>query len=242
MKRYPIYTVRDVINPSAPNTTGLTDSFNIGIKANDSNIVPGDNVTFALSLTQSDTNAGQTETVQLAFPSPDFQDSNISPTETRLFVVRSWASGCVANTTNLTTASNANNSNDGITCNVKTNNAIGDLSNPVTLTTGSMNFPGGNVTSSLIRIWFQIPADLVGDTVTITATSSGAYSATLFTATGVGSAVNNLNGNFTFNTSALTNLQLTNLVLTVSYTALVVAVPVTSVNIDAWAIDATIKL
>jgi hypothetical protein len=221
---------------SGPNPS---DAFTIAITANDTNATPTETTAFALTLLQNDTNNTPTETAKLNISGTGVSDTNAGQTEGRTIVVRSWATGCSSNDANQAGTANANGSNDGVFCVVKTNNALGDLTNPVILNTGSMNFPGGTVTSALIRIWFKVPARTTAlDTITITATSSGGYSSTPYTHSGT-ALVDHSSGDFTFDISALTNTQLTNLALHANYTALVVATPETSIQIDAWSIDAT---
>lgn len=194
-------------------------------------------ISFVLIAPPADNPIG--ETALLSISGSDMADTNDVQTEARTIVIRSWATGCSSNTANLANPGNANGANDGATCNVKTNNALGDLTNPVTLSTGSMNFPGGTVTFALIRVWFRVPARATSlDTITISYNTSGVPSGTLYTHSGT-AEVNHLSGDFTFDISGLSNAELAALQLVVSYTAAVVAVPETSLNIDSWSIDAT---
>lgn len=221
---------------SGPNPT---DSFKIAITAPDTNALPTDSATLALAVTEPDTNNLPSETAKLSISGSGLADTNALPTEVRTVVVRSWCTGASSNDANQAGVANVNGPNDGVFCTIKTNNALGDLTDPVFVTSGNMNFPGGTVTSAVLRVWFKIPAGTVGtDTQSILLTSSGGYSATAFTHTAAG-AVDHSSGDFTFDISSLTNLQLTNLVVKFNYLATVVAVPDQSLQVDAVSIDAT---
>lgn len=220
-------------------TPNPTDAFKIAITAADTNALPTDTATLAIADTEVDTNALPSETAKFAISGSALAETNNTPTEVRAVVVRSWATGCSSNDANQAGTANANGANDGVFCVVKTNNALGDLTNPVLLNTGNMNFPGGVVTSALIRVWFKVPARTTAlDTILIKATSSGGFSQTIYTHSGT-ALVDHSSGDFTFDISTLTNTQLTNLALQGSYMAQVVAVPETSLQIDSWSIDAT---
>jgi hypothetical protein len=244
LKLFPSQTV--IIKSGA----GLTDSFTLNIQANDSNNTPTDASTFAIALSQAETNPTPSETATLTFPSGDFGDSNAAPSESRLFHIRSWATGCASNDANLANPGNANGQNDGAFCNVKTNNALGDLTNPVTLTTGSMNWPGSTVISALIRVFFKVPGVTLAlaDTLFISANSTGGFNQHIWdsppttTIGWPGVDFSSEATSFTFNISSLTVTQLNNLQLVGSYSAAVVATPTTMLQIDAWAIDAVVAI
>ena len=64
----------------------------------------------------------------------------------------------------------------------------------------------------------------------------GAGDVVFYTATGTNAAAHNT-GDFTFDMSAFTLAQLQGIILKASYTAAVVAVPVTVLNLDSWCIE-----
>lgn len=175
-------------------------------------------------------------------------DSNTTPTEVRTMTLRSWASGCVTNagTGNTVNPANANGQNNGVFANCAPG-ATGDLTNPVTVTTGSMNFPGGlTVISAQLRIFFKVGSILaaVADNLNITATSTSGYSSTPWQGPALATLLyggeDYSAAGLTFSLAGLTVTQLQNLQLKASYNAGIVALPQTSIQIDAWCIEAVV--
>lgn len=240
--------------PASAGSSGMTDAFTLGIKAADSNVVPTDAGTFLLRLAQGETNAAQSETVQLAFPSPDFGDTSPVPTEARTITLRSWATGCTSNDTttgNTIAPGNANGQNDGTFAHLKTGTGTADTVNPATVVTGSMNVPGGiTVVSAVVRVWFKVGAILlaVADSLFINMTASGGINRrvwtgpTLATALYAGEDYSTSALSLTHNVTDLTLAQLQSIQLTASYNSGVILAPQSSIEIDAWAVDITASL
>lgn len=194
--------------------------------------------------------AGMTETAQLNFPAGDFDDSNATPTEGRTVTLRCWASGCTSNDTatgNTVAPSNANGQNNGTFANVTTGTGAPDTTNPVTVTTGSMNVPSGiTVVSAQLRIFFHATATLAAvldsPGVDIRITAPAALVATVWN--GPALAVlypgeNYDSGNYTYSLAGASLADLQALVLVARYSASVVALPQFAVLVDAWCVEIT---
>lgn len=191
---------------------------------------------FEIDITQTESNAAQTEAVILEVILPE--ETNAVQTETTVAAIRAWGSGSTDNDSSRTTPANANGQNDGVFSIISTNLALGDLTNPVELTTPT--FTGapvsGTFSAKRIRVWFNIGANLAtADTIQLFY-KIGAGARVAFYTHGTG-AVNYNDGSFTFDVSALSLADLANLDLIASYTALVVAVPLTEIQLDAWCIE-----
>lgn len=221
-----------------PCPLGFTDDFHINIVAADSNLTVNDAATFALTLLETDTIAGMTETVKFGFSGTEFADTVATPSEGRSFAIRVWASGCTDNDASKTTPANANGQNDTVHAVVKTNNSLGDLTNPVVLSSAAFAAvpSSGTWTTKFIRLYFNIPSRTTAlDTIQFVY-NIGAGDVAVYTHSGT-AAVNHGSGDFTFDVSALTLAQLQNMVIKASYTAVIVAAPETQINLDAMAIE-----
>jgi hypothetical protein len=250
----PVRTITKAGGGGSTNS-GLTDAFSLNIKvAETANPVPTDLATFLIKLLQAETNATQTELVQLKFPSGDFGDSNSIPTETRTTTLRCWATGCTSNDTttgNTIAPANANGQNDGTFAHLKTGTGTPDTINPATITTGSMNVPGGiTVVSALIRVWFKVGAITlaVADNLNITYNTGGGPSGTVWQGPALatllypGEDYSTTALSWTKDVSSLTLAQLQALQLVASYNAGVLLAPQTSIEIDSWSVDVTINI
>lgn len=232
---------------------GISDAIAIAIIAPEiANAIPTDLAAFAVAFLAGDTNAAQTEAAKLSFPSPDFGDASAVPTDARVIVIRTWATGCTTNDAssgNTITPANANGQNDGVFAALKTGTGAADTTNPVTLTTGFLNVPSGlTITHASVVVFFKIASIGVAllDSFSITATASSGYSATVWQGPALATVgypgVDNSVVPLVFNVSALTLAQLQSLVLVASYNSGVVLTPQTTLNIDAWAVDLTVTL
>lgn len=152
-------------------------------------------------------------------------------------VIRVWGSGATDNDAGKTTPGNANGEADFVRSTVRTALSLGDLTNPVTLTSAAFAAcPAGTYTSKLLRVWFNIP-NRIGTLDTMTLRYNiGAGEVVIYTHPGA-TFVNHNDGTFTFDISALTVAQCQALVLSANYLAAVVAAPEAVINLDAWAID-----
>jgi hypothetical protein len=185
-----------IVGSSSSGPAGFSDTFNIGIKLNDSNVVPSDSGTFTINLAQSDTNSTQSETVKLEFPAPDFGDTSTAPTESRNFKVIVWMSA--SSGTGTTNPTNADGSNNGTIATLQTA-ALG--TNPITLTSSlGSNVPTVLVTAILYRGWFKSVNTLVTSTGTLImhSTTAAFSDIVMFTNSGLGATVDHLTGTFTF--------------------------------------------
>jgi hypothetical protein len=247
MRIYPV--VKKVIQGGGG---GISDAFGLGINIGDSNVAPTDAATYAMALAQAETNATPTETTNLSLPAPDFADLNPAPTEARTLVLRYWATGCTTNDVasgNTVTPANANGQNDGVFAHCKTGTGTGDTTNPVTVTTGSLNVPGGlTILSASVMVWFKAPA-ITGastDTLFLRITASGGVNQHVWD----GPASSTLNwpgvdhsaSPLVFDVSTYTLAQMQSIALNGSYNATVVLAPQTSLEIDAWAVAVTASL
>jgi len=226
-----------------PAVPAFTDSFSLGIKVVDSNATPTDAASFAMALSLADSNATPTEAVILKFPAGSFSDTNAAPTDSRSISIRSWATGCTDNDASKTNPANANGQPGGAPyTKVSTNLSLGDITNPVELTTGSMNYTyGGTGTAKNLYLYFKIADARVSalDTVVIT-WSDGTNSGTAWT---WGLVAEDRTG--TPLIVALADaVALATMVVKVTYTASVVAAPqsVLGIQIDAIGLQATTTL
>lgn len=173
-----------------------TDTYVINLLQDDPNAIPTDVDSYVINLTQDETNDAQSETVELAFPSPDFGDSSDVPTDVNVITMRVWLSG--SSGTGSTNPANANSSNDAA---VATLTTVVLGTNPITLTSAlGANVPNVNVTSAVYRGWFK--------SVNVVVTSSGVLKMhsttaafadiTMFTNAALATTVDHLSGDFTF--------------------------------------------
>lgn len=228
----------------------LSDGFKLSILASDSNSLQSDVAAYSLTLLQAESVPVQTESVTLT--ERGLGDVSPAPIDARLIVLRSWCTGATSNDAvsgNTVAPASTNGPNDGVFCNCTTGTGTADTTNPVTVTSGSMNVPAGvTVASSRLRLWFKVAAIAAAstDTFSISMTATGLASQVIWAGPVAGTVaypgVDYSAGTFTFDTSALTLAQLQSIVLTASYTATVVLVPQTSIKIDAWAVDITSNL
>ena len=232
---------------------GISDAIAIAIIAPEiPNALPTDLAAFALAVLSSDTNLAQTEATKLSFPAPDFGDASPVPTESRLIVVRYWATGCTTNdaSTGQTIApANANGQNDGVFAALKTGTGTPDTTNPATVVTGSFNVASGlTITHASVLVWFKMASIGVAllDSFSIVATASSGFNATVWQGPALATVgwpgVDYSTVPLVFNVSSLTLAQLQSLVLTASYNSGVVLTPQTTLNIDAWSVDLTATL
>lgn len=185
----------------------------------------------------SETNAAILEANKLTLSG--FSDVNGSLSESTTFKQRYWASASSDNDASRTTPTNANGQNDSTFAIVKTNNALGDLTNPVILTSTTFGTPAsGSFAAKRIRAFFNIPARATtADTPLIIQYKLGAAApVTIFTHSGT-TALDHLAGTFTSDISGLTLAQVQTISLLASYTSAVVAVPETSIRVDAWCVE-----
>ena len=232
---------------------GISDGFTLKITAAEAaSPAPTEATAFALAVATGETNVTPTEAAQLKFPPPDFGDTALVPTDARVILLRYWATGCTTNdtTTGATiTPANANGQNDGVFAALKTGTGTADTTNPVTLTTGSLNVPSGlTITHASIIVYFKLASIGIAllDSFSITATASSGYSATVWQGPALATigypGVDFSAVPMKFDISALTLAQLQSLVLTASYNSGVVLTPQTTLNIDAWAVELTVTL
>lgn len=212
-------------------TQDVVDSFNF--QQPESNAVFTE--TIKSTITQQEPNAALTETNNANITQ---FESNAIQTEARATQIRCWASTSSDNDASRTTPTNANGQNNGTNALVKTNNSLGNLTNPVILSSTTFNNPTtGTFASKLIRVWFSIGANaLSADTIKLFY-NIGAGDITIYTHADI--AVNHSTGTFTFDISGLTLANITAMTLKASYTSAVVASPNTAISLDAWAIELT---
>jgi hypothetical protein len=219
---------------------GFSDSFSLQINASDISSVPTDDSTFVINLSLSDDVAEQSETVTLAFPSPDFADTSDLPTDGNVFTVRVWlASSSGTGTTNPT---NADGMNDAAVATLQTV-ALG--TNPITLTsTIGANVPAVTVTAVTYRGWFKSVNTLATSTGTlIMHSTTGLFTdITMFTNSATNTTINHLGGTFSFDLFAagvntLAKLQSCQMLHRVSDTVAGISPHV--LTVDAGAIDIT---
>lgn len=193
--------------------------------------------TFALTVTTQESNASKTVTDQLTIQKTGSQnqESNAIPSEARAAYIRYWAGASTDNDSSKTTPTNANGQNDGTNATIKTALSVGDLTNPVALTSTTFGVASsGTFTSKLIRVWATIAAP-VADTCTLSY-NIGSGDVAFLTVTSTNTLASST-GTFTFDISSLTLSQLASITLKANYLAAVVAVPVSVINLDAWCIE-----
>ena len=231
-----------VINQSGGGSGGGSDSllikdtgFNFTIGATETKAALSHAESFNINLTQAETNAALTEANKLTISG--FSDTNAALTETKNTFLRAWAASSTDNDSSRTTPTNADGQNNGTTATIKTNLQVGDLTNPVILTSTFSGIPTtGTFSSKTIRVFYSIPTrTLTADTLTFKY-NVGSGDVTFFTHSGT-ALVNNLTSGQTFDVSSLTLTQLQSIQLKATYLASVVAVPETQINLDSWAIE-----
>lgn len=182
---------------SAPSgEAGFTDAFNIQLKVTDTNALPTDAGTFAIAYSETDTNAGQTEAVQLGFPQGVFGDSSTTPTDGSNFGLKVWLSGSAG--ANVTSPSNADGQNDGA---VATLRSSVPNNNPIVMTSQlGTNVPNVTLTNATYRGWFRSVSPLTTGSTKITLKSTGGLFSdiVMFENSGLGVTVDHLSGTFTF--------------------------------------------
>lgn len=165
-----------------------------------------------------------------------FSESNNVFTETRDSFLRSWALTSSDNDSSRTTPTNANGQNNGTLATISTNLNLGDLTNPVFLSS-TFNLPSGTFTSQKIRVFFSVPARTTAlDTIKLSYKMPGSSSVAFYTHTGT-VLVDYSGSGYLFDVSTLNSATLGNIVLSASYTATVVATPETSIKLDAWCLE-----
>lgn len=191
-------SVPSSVTAGGPTTTvdPFTDSYSIGIKAADSSATPTDSDTYAISLAQSDTNAGQAEAVELKFPTGVWGETSATPSEGQSFTVVVWLANSAGS--GVTNPSNADGENDGATAQVQTaplGSNTETLLSDIGTNVGSWTF-----TSCTYRGWFRLQTQLVTSTARVIARSSTAAFSdiTMATLSAVGGDTNHLSGSFTY--------------------------------------------
>lgn len=231
-----------VINPSggAGGIEGLLikeSGFKINIGLPESSAALSHSELYNINIAQPENNAALQEAVILRFTGAQFNEVNASLTETRNSFLRAWASTSIDNDSSRTTPTNANGQNNATTATIRTSLVLGDLTNPVILTSTMSGIPTtGTFTSKTIRVFYSIPARIsTSDTLTFKY-NVGAGDVTFFTHSGT-TAVNNLTSGQTFDISGLTLTQLQTIQLKATYQASIVATPETQINLDSWNIE-----
>lgn len=175
---------------------GFTDDFAIKIQADDTNATPAEDYALAMEFAASDTNAGQTEAVELKFPAGVWAENTPAPSETSSFAVQVW----LANSTGsgVSNPSNADGSNDGANAVIQTaplGSATETLTSDIGASVGTWTF-----TSCTYRGWFRLQTQLVTSTARVIARSSTSAFAdiTMATLSTVGGDTNHLSGTFTY--------------------------------------------
>lgn len=178
--------------PSGP--AGFTDSFSIALTFPDTNTVPTDAASYAMTLAQSDSNAGHSDSVELKFPAGVYVDSSTAPSDVKDFAVRVWLSG--SSGAGVTNPTNADGQNNGTNATVSTA-PLGSNTETLTSLVG-VNLPAGlSVASAVYRGWFALTVSLGTSTGRVIAHSSTALFAdvTMFTSN---STTSHATGTFTF--------------------------------------------
>lgn len=173
----------------------FTDTFSLKMTLTDSNAVPTDADTYQITLTQADTNADLSETLQLQFPAPDFSDTQAAPTDSNSFTARIWLSAS-AGGTNPTNADGVNNA----TIATLQTAAAGAATITLTSTLGA-NVPSGiNVAAAIYRGWFKSVNTLVTSTGSLILHSTSALFAdkVMFSNAALNATVDHLTGDFTY--------------------------------------------
>lgn len=221
---------------------------NLGITFAETAPAQADAATFAVALAQTEANAAPTDTL-VGLQLKGLGDTIAGMTEGRTVVLRCWASGCTSNdnvTGNTVNPGAANGQNDGVFAGDKTGTGTADTTNPVTVSTGSMNVPAGIVVvSAKIRVWFKVASiqGSVADSLSISYNTGGGPAGTVWqgpalaTVLYAGEDYSTTPTSWTKDVSTLTLAQLRALQLVSSYNAGIVLAPQTGIQIDAWAVD-----
>ncbi len=217
----------------------ITDAIgSFKIQQNESNGSLSTLEAFNLNTTSNETNSTSTETNIFQLSGAQFNESNTTPVDVYNSFLRCWASSTTDNDSSRTTPTNANGQNDGTNAIIKTNNALGDLTNPVVLTSSSFNvLSSGTFTSKKIRAYFSIPARVLNTDTIFLAYNIGASDVHFYNHGTIITLVDHSSGDFTFDISGLTLAQLSTIQLKASYQSVLVAVPQTQINLDAWEIE-----
>lgn len=173
----------------------FTDAFSLKINLTEDNAAPSDAAAFAIALLQTDSNADLTETVTLAFPAPDFADTNLTPSELNSFTLRIWLSS----SSGATNPGNADGQNNGTVATLQT--AVAGASTIQMQSNLGVNVPSGVIiTSASYRSWFKSVNTLITSTGRIDMTSTGGLFANiaLFNNSALNATVDHLSGDFTF--------------------------------------------
>lgn len=223
---------------------GFTDAFSVGVIANDNNTAPADANAYAITLDQSDTNAEQSEDVLLGFPTGNFGDSSIVPTDGVGTVIIVWLNGSTG-TSNAANPSNANGSNNTTLATLQTA-AAGAATATLTSFCGN-NVPNFTPTAATYRGYLRAVNTVVTSTSTIIATSPlGLFSnITLYTFSALTSTDDRLSGNFTFDLFAAgvnTLAKLQDLKILHRTTDAVAGVTPAVMTVDAGAIEVTMTI
>lgn len=172
-------------------------------------------------------------------------DSYAGPSEgSRLIRLRFWAQTVNDNDSQQTAPDNAEGEPNNTFCVVKTNNAVGDLTNPVEASqSGGWNLDlgvgGPTPTAKRIRVFFEIPArGSALDTLTIERDDgvTPANRTVLYTHPGT-AAVNHLAAGLAFDVSSFSVSDLESMGVYVRYLAAVVAAPETLIRLDAFCME-----
>ena len=193
---------------------------------------------FNINLNQAESTPALIESANLSVSGSGLNDTNATLAEALSLKTRYWSTVSSDNDVSRTTPTNANGQNDLAVAIVKTNNSLGNLTNPVVLTSTTFGTPAtGTFTAKRIRVFFDIPVRLAAlDTLIIQYKLGAAAPATIFTHTGT-AALNHSTGTFTSDISGLTLAQIQTISLLASYTSNVVAAPETSIRLDSWSIE-----
>lgn len=181
--------------PSGP--AGFTDDFSIELVVADSTSTPTDAATYEIALAESDTNAGQTETVTLGFPAGNFGDDNIAPSDAQAFTARVWLTGNAGS--GVTSPANADGQNNGTVATLATALA-GSSTETMTSPIGPAIPAGMTLTSVIYRGWFTSANTLVTSKGELRARSSSALFAEvlMFRNQDLNTTVDHSSGDFTF--------------------------------------------
>lgn len=177
----------------------FTDSFSLAVATTEANAVPTDVDSYAISLSQTDTNDVQSETVGLNILGSGVNDSNAAPTDTNSFTLRVWLSATTMNSTNgVTNPTNADGQNNATVATYQSA-AAGDA-NPRTTSALGANVPTCTVTSALFRGWFKSVNSLVTSTCALKlhSTTAAFVDKTMFSNAALNTTVDRLDGSFTY--------------------------------------------
>lgn len=210
--------------------------FTIGASETNSNLSHIEK--FNINVSQAETNAALLEALKLTLAGAGVNDVNGALSETKMFRYRCWSSSSSDNDASRTTPTNANGQNDSVVATIKTNNSTANLTNPVVLTSTTFNSPAtGTYIAKRIRVYFDIPVRTTAlDTIVLQYKLGAAAPVAIYTHAGA-PAFDSILGTFTFDISSLTLAQIQTMSLIASYTANLVAVPETSIRLDAWAVE-----